>query len=114
MEHFNCPNCGCQLQQQEPVIYGNAAIDGRGSIFLDGSPLEFRRSQYEIVQALIRAKGRALTMGCLAALVGDEIEDVTIRQYVKRARATFCQLDADFDQIKSVHGFGAYRWSRRA
>lgn len=113
MKIHNCPHCGYQLHQSRPLTYGNVAISGDGQIYLNKQSVELARTQYEIVQALVRAKGRGLTLGSLASLIDDEIEEVTVRQYVRRARLSLSEIDNDFDQIEALCGFGAYRWKHK-
>lgn len=113
MKIHNCPNCGYQLHQSGPLTFGNVALSEDGLIYLNGESVELTRTQYEIVQALVRAKGRGLTLGSLASLIDDEIEDVTVRQYVRRARLSLSEVDDDFDQIEALFGFGAYRWKHK-
>ncbi len=113
MDIHNCPNCGFQLRQSGPLAYGNVALSEDGLVYLNGESVELARTQYELVQALVRAKGRGLTLGSLASLIDDEIEEVTVRQYVRRARLRLSEVDRDFDQIESLCGFGAYRWKHK-
>lgn len=113
MKVHNCPNCGYQLHQSAPLTYGNVALSDNGLIYLNDEPIELARTQYEVVQALVRAKGRGLTLGSLASLIDDEIEEVTVRQYVRRARLSLSEVDHDFDQIEALCGFGAYRWKHK-
>lgn len=108
-----CPNCGCNLDRFEPVTFGNVAIDERGEIVFEGQPLALRRGQHEIVEALVRAKGRCLSRGLLASRLESEIEDQTIVKYVERTRVAFRAVDPRFDQIEALRGFGAYRWAFR-
>jgi two-component system OmpR family response regulator len=37
------------------------------------------------------------------------VDDATITSHVKRIRRKFIAIDADFDEIDTVHGAG-YRW----
>ncbi|WP_120076568.1 winged helix-turn-helix domain-containing protein [Aurantiacibacter odishensis] len=113
MNFHNCPNCGYQLRQSGPLTYGNVALYEDGLIYLNGESVELARTQYEVVQALVRAKGRGLTLESLASLIDDEIEEVTVRQYVRRARLSLSEVDHNFDQIEALCGFGAYRWKHR-
>jgi len=106
----HCPNCGCNLQKFEPLEYGNVRIDGLSEILFKGRAVALARTQRRIVEALIQARGRHLTVGVLATILDSDIDDATIRKYIERARSAFLAIDVSFDQIESLHGFGAYRW----
>jgi DNA-binding response OmpR family regulator len=110
----HCPNCGCQLKAFEPIRYGNVRVEGLSEIVFKGRAVALARTQHGIVEALIRARGRYLSREMLVGVLGSEIYDQAIRQYVKRARAAFLAIDPGFDQIESLRGFGAYRWRYRA
>ena len=110
----HCPNCGCQLKAFEPVRFGNVRVEGLSEIVFKGRAVALARTQHGIVEALIRARGRYLSREMLVGVLGSEIYDPAIRQYVKRARAAFLAIEPGFDQIESLRGFGAYRWRFRA
>lgn len=108
-----CPNCGCDLRPFEGLAYGNVVVDDLGNIYFDGCPIELPRSQHLIVEALIKAKGRGLSRAFLATIVGGDIFDQTVSKYIERIRSSFRDIDPGFDQICSLRGFGAYRWTFR-
>jgi len=110
MSLSHCPSCGCHLQSFEPVSFGNVHIDDLSDIRFNGRRVELARTQHSLVEALVRARGRYLTRGSLADILGVDIDDQAICQYVKRARSAFAAVDKSFDQIESLRGFGAYRW----
>lgn len=110
--HF-CPHCGFNLASCTPVAFGNVAIDQTGLILFEGSPVKLSRCAYQVVEALIRAQGRGVTRSVLANRQGD-VDDATINKYVERARASFLRQHPTFDQIVSLRGFGAYKWSFRS
>ncbi|GEM_PF-1314074 len=105
-----CPNCGCDLKRFEPFSYGNVAIDERQNIVFGGIELALGPVQHEIVASLIRARGRPLTRDVLANRVDGEIDELSVRKYIQRARAVFLEIDRSFDQIVALRGLGAYRW----
>jgi hypothetical protein len=109
-----CPACGFSLQPFDAVTYGNVRIDHSSAITFDGRGVDLAHTQFKIVEALIRARGRYLTRGMLVDILGRDIYDKAICQYVKRARLAFRALDKSFDQIESIRGFEAYRWRFRA
>ncbi len=109
-----CPNCGCNLRRFAPFAYGNVAIDARGELVFEGRPLPLPRSQHMIVEALVKAEGRGLTRSLLATFIDSEIYDQTVSKYIERIRSSFRCVQPDFDQIKALRGFGAYRWDYRS
>lgn len=110
MSLAHCPHCGCSLQKPAPLEYGNVRIDGLSDIVFKGRAVLLARTQRSVVEALIRARGRYLTRGSLATILGGEVYDQSICQYIRRARAAFRTIDGTFDQIENLHGFGAYKW----
>ena len=108
-----CPHCGCNLDGFDPVEYGNVCIDGASEILFRGRAVPLARTQHIIVEALIRARGRYLTRGLLANMLGGDIYDQAISQYIRRSRSAFLAIDPSFDQIECHRGFGAYRWRYR-
>lgn len=108
-----CPSCGCSLTRFEPFSFGNVAIDDCRRIRLEGRAVKLPRSQCDIVEALVRARGRGLTRAVLANLIEGDVNDSTIVKYIERARAKLREVDPGFDQIAALRGFGAYRWRYR-
>lgn len=108
-----CPSCGCDLAPFQPVELGNIAITDLQEIVFQGRRLALTRCQYSIVESLVRARGRSLSRGILADRVGGDVNDRTIVKYVERVRQSFRVVNPSFDQIVSVHGFGAYRWAEK-
>lgn len=109
-----CPNCGCNLGQFQAFKYGNIALDQHGKLEFEGRKLQLPKSQYLVVEALVKAKGRGLTRSFLATIIGSEIYDQTISKYIERLRSSFRCIDPEFDQISVLRGFGAYRWEFRS
>ena len=108
-----CPCCGCDLAPFQPIEFGNIAITDREEIVYEGQVVPLTRCQHNIVDALVRARGRGLTRGILAARVGNDVNDATIAKYVERVRHSFRAIDPSFDQVEALRGFGAYRWAPR-
>lgn len=113
MDLHLCPHCGFNLAAAAPLSFGNIAFDTRCGVRLNGQPVALPRSQYDIVEALVRARGGGVTVSVLANRLASDVEDATIVKYVERVRTSFRQIDPDFNQIVSLRGFGAYRWSYR-
>ncbi|SMQ69802.1 Transcriptional regulatory protein, C terminal [Altererythrobacter xiamenensis] len=105
-----CPNCGERLEAFQPLVFGNIVLLDRGVLLFNRERLALPRCQHEIIEALVRAEGRALTTAHLAGCLGGEIYDQSIAVYVGRARSTLRSVDPDFDQIDCVRGFSSYKW----
>ena len=110
MPNQTCPHCGEQLVEDTKIAYGNIIVEDRGVLYFQGERLELPRVQHQIVEALIAARGRALTRSYLAEWLDGDVFDQSISVYVGRVRSTFREIDPDFDQIVSVRGFVAYKW----
>ncbi|MEL7690596.1 winged helix-turn-helix domain-containing protein [Citromicrobium bathyomarinum] len=111
MPHHTCPHCGEELVEDISIAYGNITVEDHGVLYFQGRRLELPRVQHQIVEALIAAKGRALTRSYLAEWLDGDVFDQSISVYVGRVRATFKEIDPGFDQIVSVRGFAAYKWA---
>lgn len=105
-----CPHCGISSIEDQPISFGNVTLQDKGVLVFEGAEITLPRVQHQIVQALVVAKGRALTRAHLADWLDGEIFDQSIAVYVARVRSTFRQIDPGFDQILSVRGFAAYKW----
>lgn len=110
MPSNKCPHCGLSSTDDQPVSFGNVTLHDKGVLVFQGTTLTVPRVQHQIVQALVEAKGRAITRAHLADWLDGEIFDQSIAVYVARVRSTFRKIDPGFDQIFSVRGFAAYKW----
>lgn len=108
-----CPNCGANLSALAPIVYGNVAIADDGSIVFDGQQVRLSPTLYSIAECIIRGRGRGVTCGVLAARLPSDVYDESIKKYIERLRGCFREIDPGFDQIGTLHGFGAYRWHFR-
>lgn len=109
-----CPHCGFNLIAAAPLEFGNIAIDAQFGIRYEGKRITLQRSLYDIVETLVRARGCGVSVSALANRLAGDVEDATIVKYIERTRSSFRRIDPRFDQIVSLRGFGAYRWSHRA
>lgn len=105
-----CPDCGCDLGDAGRLELGNVHIESLGDIRFLGRKVELNRAQWLVVEALVRAEGRYLSRGLLVDIVNTDIDEESITQYVRRARAAFRKIDPQFDQIETLRGFRSYRW----
>lgn len=110
MPHQRCPHCGEKIIEDAAINYGNVTVEDRGILYFQGEKLELPRVQHQIVEALIFAKGRALTRSYLAEWLDGDVFDQSIAVYIGRVRSTFREIDPGFNQIVSVRGFAAYKW----
>jgi DNA-binding response OmpR family regulator len=109
-----CPNCGADHSVLAPVEYGHEAITEDGSVIFDGRQVPLSRTLYAIAECIIRGRGRGIDCGVLAARLPGEVFDNSIKKYIERVRCCFRIIDPEFDLIRALHGFGAYRWQYRA
>ena len=108
-----CSHCGCGLSGQGLISYGNVGSTNDGEILFEGRRVELTRTLQEIVTALITARGRALSRSFLSDWLNGDISDEAIVKSVERVRRSFRKLDPAFDQLETVRGFAAYRWTYR-
>ena len=109
-----CPNCGEALEKFAPLAFGNIVLIDTGVLLFERERISLPRCQHDLIEALVRAEGRALSTAHLAGCLGGEIFDQSIAVYVGRARSMLRTIDPDFDQIECVRGFGAYKWIWKA
>lgn len=109
-----CPNCGEALEEFAPLAFGNIVLIDTGVLLFERERISLPRCQHDLIEALVRAEGRALSTAHLAGFLGGEIFDQSIAVYVGRARSMLRTIDPDFDQIDCVRGFGAYKWIWKA
>lgn len=105
-----CPNCGTNLSAFSPLEFGNIVIGEDGLVSLDGYSVHLTPTLYKVAECIIRARGRGVTRDILAARLDREVFDDSIKKYIERLRGSFKAIDPTFDQIRSIHGFGAYCW----
>lgn len=105
----NCPHCGYALKVAGAMHYGNVAVTALGEVIYGGKVLEFYPSSRIVTEALIRARGRAVTRDALMNLVDCDGDTRAVDAYISRARRVFRQVNPSFAQIKNVRDFG-YRW----
>jgi DNA-binding response OmpR family regulator len=108
-----CPHCGFDLARSQPIEFGNIAISDRDEIMFEGRRLPLTRCQYDIVECLIRARGRSVSRAVLADRIGGDLQESTVTKHVERVRRCFRAIKPEFDQLVAVRGFGAYRWAER-
>ena len=67
----------------------------------------------QILVAAAAATALVFGAGCTVMrdqqTVGSYVDDATITSHIKRIRKKFLAIDANFDEIETMHGAG-YRW----
>lgn len=101
------------MENETTTEFGNVQITLDRRVLLDGKRVALTKTQLDIVEALVRARGRYLSHDFLSDLLNREIYDEAIRQYVRRTRCGFALIDPAFDQIEARRGFKSYRWRYR-
>lgn len=109
-----CPHCGGNLTTLDQVVYGNIELRAPEEVVFEGKRVNLTRNQLAIVDALVRAKGRAITRSVLAMIIGKDVYDNTVSANIRRTRQSFHTVSPEFDQLQVLHGLGAYRWNFRA
>ena len=97
----------------EVVEAGPLRLDpGRFEARWRGKAVTLTRSEFQILQALVRNRGQVLARERLLDLArGDEavVTDRTVDTFIKRLRKKFCDVDVEFTQVETVFGVG-YRY----
>ena len=74
-----------------------------------GQPVALTVTEFWIVFALARHPGHVRSREQLMAAANTVLDDATVTSQIKRIRAKFVAIDADFAAIGTVYGMG-YRW----
>ena len=106
-----CPSCGYNLSSLNGIRHGALSIE-RGVIYWNAHRIKLTRSENILVQAIAGGDGHAIKLSGLIEAVGSESGDPRnlAAVLVCRIRRKFRQVDADFDAIETVGGYG-YRWA---
>jgi two-component system OmpR family response regulator len=74
-----------------------------------GAPVGLTVTEFWIVFALARHPGHVRSREQLMAAANTVLDDATVTSQIKRIRAKFTAIDAEFTAIGTVYGMG-YRW----
>ena len=99
---------GAEVVEAGPLRLDPARFEARWR----GQPVTLTRSEFQILQALVRNRGQVLARERLLDLArGDEavVTDRTVDTFIKRLRKKFCDVDAGFAEVETVFGVG-YRY----
>ena len=99
---------GAEVVEAGPLRLDPARFEARWR----GQPVTLTRSEFQILQALVRNRGQVLARERLLDLArGDEavVTDRTVDTFIKRLRKKFCDVDAGFAEVETVFGIG-YRY----
>lgn len=95
----------------ERLQTGGLALDkDRMNATWKGATVPLTVTEFWIVHALARHPGHVRSREQLMAAANVILDDSTVTSQIKRIRAKFAGLDADFDAIQTVYGMG-YRWN---
>lgn len=56
-----CPHCGISSSEDHSISFGNVTLEDKGVLVFERTEMMLPRVQHQLVQALVVAKGRALT-----------------------------------------------------
>jgi len=76
----------------------------------NGTPVPLTLTEFWLVHALAQHPGHVKNRQQLMDAANVVLDDNTITSHIKRIRKKFLALDADFNAIETVYGFG-YRWN---
>jgi len=99
---------GAEVVEAGPMRLDPARFEARWR----GRAVTLTRSEFQILQALVRNRGQVLARERLLDLArGDEavVTDRTVDTFIKRLRKKFCDVDAAFAEVETVFGVG-YRY----
>lgn len=95
-----------------PIRYGDLVVDpARRVARLGGHPLDLTTSEFDLLQALVQARGRVLTREFLIDAVlrsadARSIQDRSIDVYVRRLRAKLGEEAGTHSHVVTVRGIG--------
>ncbi len=93
-----------QIQHQDLRI-----LTDNLQIFWQAALVPLTVTEFWMVLCLARHPGQVKTRDQLMQDANIYVDDSTITSHIKRIRKKFQKIDANFDQIDTVHGMG-YRW----
>jgi DNA-binding response OmpR family regulator len=99
---------GAEVVEAGPLRLDPARFEARWR----GKAVTLTRSEFQILQALVRNRGQVLARERLLDMArGDEamVTDRTVDTFIKRLRKKFCDVDARFAEVETVFGVG-YRY----
>jgi DNA-binding response OmpR family regulator len=109
-EQAVCPCCGYNLRRDERVDHGRFSHAPNTGAFVDGARLRLHPAAEMIFGALIRARGRALTIDALKGVTGSEDAlGNTPKVHICHIRRACAAVGAP-DPIETLAGRG-YRWA---
>ena len=94
----------------ETVEQGSLTLDrDRMTALWKTQPIPLTVTEFWVVHALAQHPGHVRSRDQLMAAANVVLDDGTVTSQIKRIRAKFVAVDADFDAIQTVYGMG-YRW----
>ncbi len=96
--------------QEATVTHGNLSLAAeRMSVAWKGEEVPLTVTEFWMVHTLVRHPGHVKNRDQLMRDAQVVVDDATITSHIKRIRKKFIAIDAEFDEIETVHGAG-YRW----
>jgi len=105
-----CQVCRSKIGNYSDFRWGNISLLDTGDILFNNHISIFPASLHAVVEILVRSKGRSVTRNTIAEFIDKDVNDETITKYVERIRRRFLKFQPNFNQIRCLKGFGAYRW----
>jgi len=94
----------------ERLAQGSLTLDrDRMSVQWKETPVPLTVTEFWVVHALAQHPGHVRSREQLMAAANVVLDDGTVTSQIKRIRAKFAAVDANFDAIQTVYGMG-YRW----
>lgn len=97
-------------QPDSVLVHGPIEVDGASySVKYFGQLLKLTRSEFRLVECLVRYPARVFTRDALIDRIYDDqhvVTDRSIDAYVKRIRRKFSEVRAGVNPIETVHGMG--------
>ncbi|TNF38043.1 MAG: proteobacterial dedicated sortase system response regulator [Gammaproteobacteria bacterium] len=100
-----------QVPQSELITQGDLQMDmDRMSVQWKSQNIPLTLTEFWLVHALARHPGHVKNRQQLMDAANVVLDDNTITSHIKRIRKKFNDIDADFQSIETVYGYG-YRWN---
>ena len=98
-------------EQAEAILtHGPIDVDSQAfSASYFGSPVHLTRSEFKLIESLVRYPARVFTRDTLIDRIYDGehvVTDRSVDAYIKRLRKKFADIRPDINPIETVHGLG--------
>lgn len=103
-----CPSCGLNLAAEQPIAVGPLEIDPRGEARWFGRRINCTAAQFQVLGALVQARGRIVSKDVLAERVGYE-SDGDSHNLVQ---VLLCRLRGHLRQVGAPPTMIVLEWGR--